>query len=67
MCMGVPTPHTRVRSSGFWWSIGQNDPGQGQKKSVRYFLAHKCPFLTRKTLFSGRARERRLSPSPVFL
>ena len=30
MCMGVRTPHTKVKISGFGGPIGQNNSGQGQ-------------------------------------
>ena len=67
MLMGVHTPHTRVRISGFGWPIGQNNPGHGQNYFSLNVLAQKCPLLTLKTLFSACVRERRLSPPPVFL
>ena len=44
MCMGVPTPHTRVTISGFEWWIGQNNPGQGQSFFPLKFVARKALF-----------------------
>ena len=67
MRMGVHTPHTRVRISGFGWPIGQNNLGDGQNSFPLNVLAQKCLFLTLKTMFSACVRERRLSLSPVFL
>ena len=67
MRMELHTPHSRVRNSGFGLPLGRKDPGQGQNSSSLNVLAQKCLFLTPKTLFSVPVRERRLSPSPVFL
>ena len=67
MRMGVHTLHIRVRISGFWWPIGQNNPRNGQNHFSLRFLAQKCPFLTLRTLSSACVRDRRLSPSPGIL
>ena len=67
MPMGVHTPHTKLSISGFGPPIGENDPRQGQNYLPLNGLAQICPFLTLKTLFSGRVRKQSVSSSPVLL
>ena len=44
MCMGGPTPHTRVSISGFEWPIGQSKPRAGPELFRTDFSGPEMPF-----------------------
>ena len=48
MHMGVHTPHTRVRISGFGWPMRQNNQGHGQNYFPLNFCGPEMPFANPK-------------------